>query len=83
LVQAMMGWSVLPVAVIPGGPFGTAFAPWKIEIGEHIALDDSYPAGDPLGAAELAEEARAAVDALLIGEKPSHGSRRTPGLAAG
>ena len=83
LVQAMMGWSVLPVAVIPGGPFGTAFAPWKIQIGEHIALDDSYPAGDPLGAAELAEEARAAVDALLIGEKPSHESRRTPGLAAG
>jgi 1-acyl-sn-glycerol-3-phosphate acyltransferase len=83
LVQAMMGWTVLPVAVIPGGPFGTAFAPWKIEIGEHIALDASYSPGDPLGAAELAEEARAAVDAMLVGEKPAHESRRTPGLAAG
>ena len=83
LVQAMMGWTVLPVAVIPGGPFGTAFAPWRISIGEHIELDASYPAGDPLGAAELAEEARAAVDALLAGQKPAHESRRTAGLAAG
>jgi hypothetical protein len=64
LVQAMMGWTVLPVAVVPGGPFGTAIAPWRIMIGEHIALDSSYATGDPLGAAELAEEARAAVDAL-------------------
>jgi hypothetical protein len=83
LVQAMMGWTVLPVAVVAGGPFGTAFAPWRILIGEHIALDASYPAGDPLGAAELAEVARAAVDALLAGQKPAHESRRTPGLAAG
>lgn len=83
LVQAMMGSTVLPVAVIPGGPFGTAFAPWRILVGEHIALDASYPAGDPLGAAELAEEARAAVDALLAGEKPAHESRSTAGLAAG
>jgi hypothetical protein len=83
LVQAMMGWTVLPVAVIPGGPFGTAIAPWRILIGEHIALDSSYSAGDPLGAAELAEEARAAVDALVVGEAPAHESRPTLGLAAG
>jgi 1-acyl-sn-glycerol-3-phosphate acyltransferase len=83
LVQAMMGWTVLPVAVTPGGPFGTAFSPWRIKIGEHIALDSSYPVGDPLGAAELAEEARAAVDALLGGEEPAPESRRTAGLAAG
>ncbi len=83
LVQAMMGWTVLPVAVIPGGPFGTAIAPWRILVGEHIALDSSYAAGDPLGAAELAEEARAAVDALMAGEAPAHESRPTLGLAAG
>jgi hypothetical protein len=83
LVQAMMGWTVLPVAVSPGGPFGTTFSPWRISIGEHIALDSSYAAGDPLGAAELAEEARAAVDALLSGEEPAHESRPTLGLAAG
>jgi 1-acyl-sn-glycerol-3-phosphate acyltransferase len=83
LVQAMMGWTVLPVAVMPGGPFGTSFTPWRISIGEHIALDSSYAADDPLGAAELAEEARAAVDALLAGEEPAHESRPTLGLAAG
>jgi hypothetical protein len=83
LVQAMMGWTVLPVAVIPGGPFGTAIAPWRILVGEHIALDSSYSASDPLGAAELAEEARAAVDALVAGEEPAHESRPTLGLAAG
>jgi hypothetical protein len=83
LVQAMMGWTVLPVAVIPGGPFGTAFTPWRVAIGEHIALDASYPAGDPLGAAELAEAARAAVDALLAGHEPPHESRSTAGLVAG
>jgi hypothetical protein len=83
LMQAMMGWTVLPVAVMPGGPLGTAFAPWRIAVGEHIALDSSYASGDPLGAAELAEEVRAAVDALLAGEEPAHESRPTLGLAAG
>jgi 1-acyl-sn-glycerol-3-phosphate acyltransferase len=83
LVQAMMGSTVLPVAVIPGGPFGTALAPWRVVIGEHIALDSSYPATDPLGAAELAEAARAAVDALLGGRVPRHNSSGTAGLAAG
>jgi hypothetical protein len=83
LVQAMMGSTVLPVAVVPGGPFGTAIAPWRVVIGEHIALDSSYATGDPLGAAELAEAARAAVDALLTGRVPHNKSRGTAGLAAG
>jgi 1-acyl-sn-glycerol-3-phosphate acyltransferase len=83
LVQAMMGSTVLPVAVKPGGPFGTPFAPWRVVIGEHIALDASYPAGDPLGAAELGEVARAAVDALLAGREPAHPKQGTAGLAAG
>jgi 1-acyl-sn-glycerol-3-phosphate acyltransferase len=83
LMQAMMGSTVLPVAVKPGGPLGTPFAPWRVVIGEHIALDASYPAGDPLGAAELGEAARAAVDALLAGREPEHPTRGTAGLAAG
>jgi 1-acyl-sn-glycerol-3-phosphate acyltransferase len=83
LMQAMMGSTVLPVAVKPGGPFGTPFAPWRVVVGEHIALDASYPAGDPLGAAELGEAARAAVDALLAGREPAHPERATAGLAAG
>ena len=71
LVQAMMATRVFPVAVSPGGPLGTAIAPWRVHVGEQIALDASYPPGDPLGAAELAEAARAAVDGLLAGRDPA------------
>lgn len=81
LMQAMMGWTVLPVAVKPGGPLGTPFAPWRIVVGEHIALDSSYPPGDPLGAGELGEAARAAVDALLAGRQPSPLPHAEAGLA--
>jgi hypothetical protein len=83
LMQAMMGSTVLPVAVKPGGPFGTPFAPWRVVVGEHIALDASYPPGDPLGAGELGEAARAAVDALLAGREPSPLPHANAGLAAG
>jgi hypothetical protein len=83
LMQAVMGYTVHPVAVQPGGPFGTAIAPWRVRIGAHIALDGSYAPGDPLGAAELAEAARAAVDALLAGDDAVPASAPTAGLAAG
>lgn len=83
LMQAVMGFTVYPVAVQPGGPFGTAIAPWRVRIGAHIALDDSYAPGDPLGAAELAEAARAAVDGLLAGDDAAPQSEPTAGLAAG
>ena len=83
LMQAVMGYTVFPVAVMPGGPFGTALAPWRVRVGTHIALDDSYAAGDPLGAAELAEAARAAVDALVAGEAAAPEPMQTAGLAAG
>jgi hypothetical protein len=82
-MQAVMGSTVFPVAVSPGGPLGTAFAPWRVRIGAHIALDGSYAAGDPLGAAELGEAARAAVDALLAGEDGVPEPVQTAGLAAG
>jgi hypothetical protein len=83
LMQAVMGYTVHPVAVQPGGPFGTAIAPWRVRIGAHIALDDSYAHGDPLGAAELGEAARAAVDGLLDGDDAVPHSEPTAGLAAG
>jgi hypothetical protein len=83
LMQAVMGHTVFPVAVKPGGPFGTAIAPWRVRIGAHIALDSSYAAGDPLGAAELAEAARAAVDALVAGADEVPEPLQTAGRAAG
>jgi hypothetical protein len=83
LMQAVMGYTVYPVAVRPGGPFGTAIAPWRVRIGTHIALDSSYAANDPLGAAELAEAVRAAVDLLLAGDDSVPESAPTAGLAAG
>jgi hypothetical protein len=79
----VMGFTVYPVAVIPGGPFGTAINPWRVRIGSHIALDGSYAAGDPLGAAELAEAARVAVDGLLADVHAVAEPVQTAGLAAG
>jgi hypothetical protein len=83
LMQAVMGFTVFPVAVQAGGPFGTAIAPWRVRIGAHIALDGSYAPGDPLGAAELAEAARAAVDGLLARADAIPETEPTAGLAAG
>lgn len=83
VMQAVMGYTVYPVAVIAGGPFGTAIRPWRVRIGAHIALDSSYAAGDPLGAAELGEAARVAVDALVTDEDTAPEPVQTAGLAAG
>jgi hypothetical protein len=64
LLQSIMEFAVVPVAVRPGGPFGTAIAPWRVRVGAPVHLD-AVPAGDPLGAAELGEAVRRAVDNLL------------------
>ena len=66
LVQAMMEFPVIPVAVRAAGPFGTPIR-WQVCIGEPCLLDRSYTPGDPLGAAELGEAVRTAVGALLRG----------------
>ena len=65
LLQSIMEFAVVPVAVRPGGPFGTAIAPWRVRVGPPVQLDPNVPAGDPLGAAELGEAVRRAVDNLL------------------
>src|SRR5438876_122456 len=65
LLQSIMEFAVVPVAVRPGGPLGTAIAPWKVRVGAPVQLDAQVPAGDPLGAAELGEAVRRAVDNLL------------------
>jgi hypothetical protein len=76
LCAAMLGFTVYPVAVTPGGPFGLALRPWSIRVGAHIALDGSYPVRDPLGAAELGDAARDAVQAMLTGGDPSSTPQR-------
>ncbi len=65
LLQSIMEFAVVPIAVRPGGPFGTAIAPWRVRVGAPVQLDPPVPAGDPLGAAELGEAVRRAVDNLL------------------
>jgi hypothetical protein len=79
LTQAMMGFPVHPVAVQPAGPLGTPVG-WRVRVGPPIRLDGSYPVGDPLGAAELADAVRHAVAWLLAGASPDP-DRETPGLA--
>jgi hypothetical protein len=65
LLQVCMRVPVIPVAVRPAGPLGTAISGWKLTIGAPIVGDDSIAPGDPLGAAELSETIRNAVDNLL------------------
>ncbi len=64
LVQAMMEFPVVPVAVRAAGPLGAPIA-WHVRVGEPLDVDRGYTPGDPLGAAELGETVRTAVAALL------------------
>lgn len=80
LTQAMMGFPVHPVAIVPAGPLGLPLARWRVCAGPPIRLDGSYPVGDPLGAAELADAVRHAVARLLEGASPDP-AEETPGLA--
>ena len=65
LLTAVLGYRVLPVAVVPEGPLGLPMRSWRVIVGPHLELDEVFQPGDPLGAAELAEMARAAVQQLL------------------
>ena len=60
---AALGYSVVPVFVGPGGPFGLAIRPWRVAFGAPITVG-SIGERDPLSAAELAEAAREAVHEL-------------------
>lgn len=65
LLTAVVGYRVVPVAVVPEGPLGLPVRSWRVIVGSHVELDESVQPGDPLAAAELAELARAAVQDLL------------------
>lgn len=64
LLQTIMGAPVIPVAVRARGPIGTGLLGWRVTIGAAITPDPTIPVGDPLGAAELAEHIRTAIDRL-------------------
>jgi hypothetical protein len=72
LVQTMMSFPVVPVAVRAAGPLGTPLA-WHVHVGAPVSLDRTYAPGDPLGAAELGETVRAAVSRMLAGDDASSG----------
>jgi 1-acyl-sn-glycerol-3-phosphate acyltransferase len=65
VMQATTHSPIVPVAVAPGGPFGTALRPWQVRFGEVVTLPDPYDPTDPLTAARFAEAVRDAVRALL------------------
>ena len=65
LLQAMTSAPIVPVAVIPGGPLGTALGGWHVRFGPLVTLPDPYDPGDPLAAARFGEAVRDAVSELL------------------
>jgi 1-acyl-sn-glycerol-3-phosphate acyltransferase len=65
LMLAMTHVPIIPVAVMPGGPFGLALRPWRVRFGSLVTLPDPYDPDDPLAAARFAEAVRDAVSDLL------------------
>jgi hypothetical protein len=65
VIAATLGFALLPVAVRPGGPVGLPVRPWVVSVGEPLAPPEGTEPGDPLAAAELAEQARAAIADML------------------
>jgi hypothetical protein len=67
LLMAILGFPVIPVAVLPGGPLGLPARPWQVVVGTSIEMDIPARPGDALAAAELAERVRDAVGELIAG----------------
>jgi hypothetical protein len=65
LLAAILGFPVIPVAVVPGGPAGLPLRPWRVIVGPMVETETDEVPGDTLAAAELAERTRAAVRRLL------------------
>lgn len=64
-IGATLEFPLLPVAVVPGGPVGMPLRPWRVSVGEPLAAPEGTEPGDPLAAAELAEQARTAIARML------------------
>ena len=65
LLAAIIGFPVVPVAVLPGGPLGLPIRRWRVIVGPIVETEVGAVPGDHLVAAELAERVRDAVRALL------------------
>lgn len=67
LVAATLGFPVVPIAIKPGGPASLPIRPWRVVVGAPLITPSGAYADDHLAAAELAEDVRRAVRALLEG----------------
>ncbi|MGH9030944.1 MAG: hypothetical protein ACRDY4_07420 [Acidimicrobiia bacterium] len=65
LLAAILGFPVIPLAVLPGGPVGLPVRPWHVIVGEVVETETDAVPGDALAAAELSERVRDAVRRLL------------------
>jgi hypothetical protein len=65
LLAAILGFPVVPVAVLPGGPGRLPIRPWRVVVGPVVETAIDAVPGDTLAGAELAERTRAAVNRLL------------------
>ena len=65
LLAAILGFPVIPVAVVPGGPAGLPLRPWRVIVGSIVETETDEVPGDTLAAAELAERPRTAVRGIL------------------
>ncbi len=65
LVAATLGFPLVPVTVRPGGPLNLVIRPWRVTVGPALLPPLGTPAHDQLAAAELAEQVRDAVGAML------------------
>ena len=74
LLAAILGYPVLPAAVLPGGPGPLPIRPWKVVVGPVVETATDAVPGDTLAGAELAERTRTAVNALV---KAARGADRT------
>jgi hypothetical protein len=65
LLAAILGFPVVPVAVLPGGPGRLPIRPWRVVVGPVVETAIDAVPGDTLAGAELAERTRTAVNRLL------------------
>jgi hypothetical protein len=71
LLAAILGYPVVPAAVLPGGPGPLPIRPWRVVVGPVVETATDAVPGDTLAGAELAERTRAAVNRLLDSARAS------------
>lgn len=74
LLAAILGYPVVPAAVLPGGPGRLPIRPWRVVVGPVVETATDAVPGDTLGGAELAERTRTAVNRLLDAARAPAGS---------